>query len=243
MGAAFFADPRLLGGSGLQGGPLPCLEFKLREAPQLGLLSDAKDVYDRPTPGGEILVRGTSVFESYFNNEPLTRAAVDEEGWFHTSDLGVLCPQTRGLKLLGSLHEAFKLQPGEFVFPQVLESVYQSAPLVKTIFVHGSPLHDRLVAVLNLDKEQAESLARDLNLPFPDYASLLASPQFVLAVKAQLEELARSHKLKAYERIHAVHLEPQGFFSLGLLSATLKLNRSKCKAHFDEIILRLYREN
>ncbi len=242
MGAAFFASPRTLFDLESQGGPLPSLEFKLRAVPELGLFSDAKDVFDRPTPGGEILLRGPSVFETYYKNEALTRAAIDEDGWFHTADIGVISPQTNALQILGTKQEAFKLQPGEFVFPQVLESVYRSSPLVQTIFVYGSPLRDSLVAIVNLHRDCAEQLAREKKIDFADYPSLLASPQFVQTVESLLDALALAHKLKAYQRVRAVHLESEAFSSLGLLSATLKLNRRKCRDHFEQILEQLYRD-
>ncbi|MEV6639406.1 AMP-binding protein [Amycolatopsis sp. NPDC051371] len=36
---------------------------------------------------GEILVRGYSVLEGYYRDPEKTAAAIDSEGWFHTSDL------------------------------------------------------------------------------------------------------------------------------------------------------------
>lgn len=242
IGAAFFTNPLLLSDLDNQGGPLPSLEFKFQAEPQLGLLSDAKDAFGRPIPGGEILLRGASVFEGYYKNEALTRAALDEDGWFHTADLGVLCPKTRALKLLGNKHEAFKLQPGDFIFPQVLESIYQSSPLINNIFVHGSPLQPCIIAVVHLQQARAETLARDLKIDFVNYPSLLASPQFKQAVLDHLNRIAVDHKLKAYECVRAIHLEIQGFGTLGLQTATLKLIRRKCRANYEEIIGRLYAE-
>ncbi|KAF8849175.1 acetyl-CoA synthetase-like protein [Acephala macrosclerotiorum] len=39
---------------------------------------------------GELLLRGPAIFEGYFNNEIANADAFDEEGWFHTGDLGRL---------------------------------------------------------------------------------------------------------------------------------------------------------
>jgi len=57
---------------------------------------------------GEIVVRGTCLFSGYYKNEAATAAAFDEEGWFHTGDLGI-SNESRELRLVGRKKDTLKV--------------------------------------------------------------------------------------------------------------------------------------
>src|SRR3712207_9232333 len=39
---------------------------------------------------GEVITKGTNVMLGYYKNEEATKAVIDEAGWFHTGDLGMM---------------------------------------------------------------------------------------------------------------------------------------------------------
>ncbi|MCH7546201.1 MAG: AMP-binding protein [Planctomycetes bacterium] len=85
----------------------------------------------------EILVKGPNVMQGYLDDEEATTRVLNEEGWFHTGDLGEF---TRvGLRIFGRKDGAFKLTTGEKVHPQRIENILvNESPYIGTALVVGS---------------------------------------------------------------------------------------------------------
>lgn len=84
---------------------------------------------------GEILVKGHNVMKGYYNKPELTDEAIDNEGFFHTGDIGEF---TNGyLKITDRKKEMFKTAGGKYVAPQMIENRVKEAPLIEQIMVLG----------------------------------------------------------------------------------------------------------
>ncbi len=90
---------------------------------------------------GEIIVRGPGVFKGYWNRPDATANAVDDEGWFHTSDLGRI--DLEGwLYGVGRMHD--RINRGGFsVYPREVEQVLNAHPNVYASAVIGVENHKR----------------------------------------------------------------------------------------------------
>lgn len=86
---------------------------------------------------GEVLVRGFSVMTGYFDAPEATASAIDDDGWLHTGDLGIL--DDRGyLKIAGRIKDMF-IVGGFNAYPAEIENTLLGHPAVAQAAVVGVP--------------------------------------------------------------------------------------------------------
>ncbi|GBM56418.1 Long-chain-fatty-acid--CoA ligase 5 [Araneus ventricosus] len=100
----------------------------------------------------QVCIKGHNVFKGYFKNPEKTVEAFDDEGWFHSGDIGMWLPNGT-LKLIDRKKNIMKLSQGEYVALDRIESVYSASSYVSQIYVHGDSLKSFLVAVVIPSKE------------------------------------------------------------------------------------------
>jgi fatty-acyl-CoA synthase len=98
------------------------------------------DADGRITPRGvpgEILTRGYSVMRGYWNDPERTREVIDEAGWMHTGDLGVL-DEEGYCSIVGRAKDMI-IRGGENVYPREIEEFLYNHPKVLDVAVVGVP--------------------------------------------------------------------------------------------------------
>lgn len=86
---------------------------------------------------GELCCRGITVFKGYIGNETATSDSFDENGWFHTGDLGHI--DSRGyLWLEGRMSDSYKIN-GENVSPRFIEKIINDCCIVSRACIVGVP--------------------------------------------------------------------------------------------------------
>lgn len=97
-----------------------------------------------PGHTGEILVRGWSVMKGYYRMPEQTAKAIDEQGWLHTGDFGIMDDDGR-LRFSSRIKDVFRVG-GENVAPAEVEDVLHRHPKIRQAQVIGVP-DPRLIEV------------------------------------------------------------------------------------------------
>lgn len=180
---------------------------------------------------GELLIRGGNVTPGYYRDEEATAAAIDEEGWLRTGDLGTI-DREGYLTIVGRKKELIVTAGGKNIAPVHLEHLLQRHPLVG----HACVVGDRrpyLVAVLALDPEQLAAAFGDTEAPVVELPEVQAAVE--AAVAAANAEVARVEQVKKYALV-ADDWTPES----GLLTPSFKLRRSIVQDRYRDLIDALY---
>ena len=86
---------------------------------------------------GEVCQRGHLLMQGYYKNPEATAAVIDDDGWFHTGDLGVL-DEDGYLTITGRQSDMF-IVGGSNAYPAEIESVLAEHPDVHQAYVVGAP--------------------------------------------------------------------------------------------------------
>ncbi|MEO7119118.1 MAG: AMP-binding protein [Candidatus Limnocylindrales bacterium] len=86
----------------------------------------------------EILVAGPTVTPGYWRDPVATAAVIDDDGWYHTGDIGEIDDQGR-LHLKGRLRNIIVLPNGFNVFPEDIENVLDESGISQSVVLETSP--------------------------------------------------------------------------------------------------------
>jgi fatty-acyl-CoA synthase len=103
---------------------------------QVKIIDEDGKVTPRGVPG-ELLTRGYSVMRGYWNEPERTREALDEGGWMHTGDLGVLDDEGY-CNIVGRVKDMI-IRGGENIYPREIEEFLYRHPAVLDVAVVGVP--------------------------------------------------------------------------------------------------------
>ncbi len=182
----------------------------------------------------EILIRGKNVMLGYYNKPEETAKAIDEDGYYHTGDVGYKDADGH-FYITDRIKDLFKLSNGKYVAPLQVESLLKQSPLISQPVVVGSgrkqvgalvvPDWEALKEVLNDDGIDASG-TRD---------ELCENPHVIKRVQRDAVELTR--ELNDYERVKRVYLLPREFsIDKGEMTPTLKIKRGVIDEKYEEAI-------
>ncbi|XP_068644422.1 long chain acyl-CoA synthetase 4-like isoform X1 [Aristolochia californica] len=223
-------EPSMLG---TVGPPVPNVDVCLESVPEMGYDANSS------TPRGEICIRGDTLFSGYYKREDLTKEAL-VDGWFHTGDVGEWQPNGT-MKIIDRKKNIFKLSQGEYVAVENLENIYGLVPEIDSIWIYGNSFESFLVAVVNPNVQALERWAEEKGIS-GDYTALCSNLKAKEYILGELNKTGKAKKLKGFELVKAIHLEPEPFdMERDLLTPTYKKKRPQLLKYYQNVVDELYK--
>ena len=100
---------------------------------------------------GEIILRGDNVMLGYYKNEKATREMIDEKGWMHTGDLGIM-DKERNIYIKGRSKSMLLGPSGKNIYPEEIESLINNQDyIVESVVISED---NKLIGLIFPDYEQ-----------------------------------------------------------------------------------------
>jgi long-chain acyl-CoA synthetase len=187
---------------------------------------------------GEILVKGPTVFQGYWQMPEETRAAF-ADGWFKTGDIGQL--DNEGfLSITDRKKDLIKTSGGKFIAPQPIENALKANVLVGQAAVIGDRRKYASV-IISPHFPLLEDWARANGVSFTSHDDLVHAGKVRDLYRGIVEDLNK--KLAQFETIKKILIVPDEFtVEGGEITPTLKLKRRVIETKYRPQIEELYQE-
>lgn len=221
--------------------------------------SSAASIVNRPVPGsyqfgsvgwplpgtevtvaedGEILLRGPGILQGYHQLDDVTRESLQEDGWFHTGDIGEI--DDRGfVRITDRKKDLFKTSGGKYVAPSAIESMFKGiCPLASQLVIEGDG-RNFVTALVTLDPDAVTAWAEQNGMAGKSYAEVVTSPQAREMVQGYIDEL--NLRLNRWEQVKQFAiLDKDLTIEDGDLTPSMKLKRRVVTAKYKDQLDRLY---
>ena len=185
---------------------------------------------------GEILTRGPHVMKGYFNKPEATAEAIDNDGWFHTGDIGEIHDDY--LAITDRKKDIIVTAGGKKIAPQPIESLIKTNKYVSQAVMIGDKRKFPVVLVVP-NWETLEKYAKRKDILWTSRAQLLTMP--TIQAKMEKEVLGELTSLAGFERPKKVSLLEHDFsIERGELTPTMKVKRRVIDKTYKGVIDALY---
>lgn len=223
-------DPTM---DGTVGPPLPLVNLCLESVPDMGYDANGDVAI------GEVCIKTPASFGGYYKAADMTAEVLEDNGWFHTGDVGMITPEG-ALKLVDRKKNILKLSQGEYVAVEKIEGAYKESTSVEQIWVYGDSFKNFLVAVVVPTEEFVKKWATTNAKNF-DYSALCKDEGFKTELKSVLDAKAKDKKLKGFEVVKQIFVESEQFsVENDLMTPTFKLKRPQLTKKYKQIVDGLY---
>jgi long-chain acyl-CoA synthetase len=206
---------------GTVGTPIPGVEVRLSEE-------------------GEILTRGPQIMKGYWQNEEATREVIDEDGWFHTGDVGEI-DDDGFLRISDRIKNILVTAGGKNVAPAPIENAAAMSPYVAQVVMLGDRrAFPSLLVVPDFENLNVWAAEQGMDTSDPE---ALAKHEKVREL-LEKETLGRLEAFARYETPKKIAIVSEEFtVESGILTPTMKVKRRVVEDRYSDLIEGIYSES
>ncbi len=218
----------------------PVISVNGRNAVKMGTVGKPiEGVTVKIAADGEILSKGPNIMKGYWKMDKETAEVIDDEGWFHTGDIGEIDDEGF-VRITDRKKELIINAYGKNVAPAPIENALKASRFIGQAVVIGDRrkfLSALLVPDFDVLKAWAEKSGHAGAAP----ADLVKNPQVRAQIAQEVEQV--NSGLAGFEKIVAWELLPDEFtLETGELTPTQKVKRRVINQKYGDVIERLYAE-
>ena len=187
----------------------------------------------------EILIKGLTIMDGYYNKPKETAEVFTEDGFFRSGDAGYLNDKNE-LVLTERIKDLYKTSNGKYIAPQMIETRLAEDHYVDMVSVIGD--ERKFVSALIVPNYEAlEVYAREHSIAFSTREELVNNQDIQNFMYARIE--LKQVTFTPFEKVKKFFLLPNAFsVEEGELTNTLKLKRKVILEKYGEEIERMYIE-
>lgn len=203
---------------GTVGEIMPCIDFKLGE-------------------DGEILTKGDCLMMGYYKDEEYTHQVIDQDGWFHTGDIGTMV-DGKYLKITDRKKEIFKLSAGKYIAPQAIENSLRGSLYITDCMVIGE--NEKFAsAIITPNFEKIKSWCDKHRIKYTTKEEMILNPDVLKQMQYEVDKVNKG--LAEHEHIKRFRMVADEWsVKTGEYSQTLKLKRKVIYDKYDALCQEIY---
>ena len=214
------------------------LALKITKAGTVGVPCDSVEIKIDPETG-EILVKGSAVMKGYYKDEEQTKIAIDENGYFHTGDIGEFDEEGL-LKITGRMKEIFKDSMGKYISPALIENKFTESPLISMMMVVGE--NQKFAAALIVPNfENLKTWCEENHIPYTTNAEMIQNKAVTDRYRKEVDKYNKFfgdfEKVKRFELV-----DREWTIDEGEITPSLKLRRKVVGEHYKDLIEGMFAE-
>jgi long-chain acyl-CoA synthetase len=186
---------------------------------------------------GEILTKGHCLMIGYYKDPEYTKQVIDDEGWFHTGDIGAIV-EGRFLKITDRKKEIFKLSLGKYIAPQLIENKLKESIFISNVMVIGE--NEKFASAIIVPSVNAlHYWCAKHRVPFQNNNDMVLLPAVNKRLQKEVDKI--NAQLSEHEQIKRFRLVADEWSpATGELSLTLKLKRAVIYKKYGALCREIY---